>query len=41
MIQKFLGEKALSIFTRFCELVGIRLKPGKSDVGNKIISCAS
>ena len=37
MIQKFLGEKALAIFTRFCELVGIQLKPGKSAVGNRII----
>ena len=37
MIQQCLGEKALAIFTRFCELIGIQLKPGKSAVGNKIV----
>ena len=36
-IQLILGEKALAIFSRFCELLDSHLKPGKSSVGNKIV----
>ena len=38
MIQLVLGEKALAIFSRFCELLGFHLKPGKPSVGNRIVS---
>ena len=31
-----LAEKALSVFTRFCDILGFQLKTGKSSVGNKI-----
>ena len=37
IIRAQLGEKALAIFTRFCSVLGITLKPGKSQVGSKIV----
>ena len=38
MILLILGGKAIAIFHRFSELLGFRLKAGKSSVGNKIVS---
>ena len=32
-----LGEKARSVFSRFCALMALQLRPGKSAAGNKII----
>ena len=37
MVQRYLGEKAHAAFSRFCELAGIRLNPGKPAAGNKIV----
>ena len=36
LIRKHLGQKALGSFTRFFALLGIQLKPGKSEVGSSI-----
>ena len=37
LTQLILGEKALAIFSGFCEALGIQLKPKKSFAGNKIV----
>ena len=37
IIRAQLGEEALRIFTRFCSVLGITLKPGKSQVGGRIV----
>ena len=34
VIRRCLGEDALRVFTRFCNLLWISLKPGKSEVGS-------
>ena len=36
LIKKHLGQKALDTFTRFCSLLGIQLKLGKSEVGSPL-----
>ena len=37
MIQLCLGNRALAVFSHFCEKLGFRTKPGKSAVGNRIV----
>ena len=36
LIKKHLGQKASDTFARFCSLLGIQLKPGKSEVGSPL-----
>ena len=36
LLRAGLAEKALSVFTRFCDILGFQPKAGKSSVGNKI-----
>ena len=36
LIKKHLRQKALETFTRICPLLGIRIKPGKSEVGSPL-----
>ena len=36
LMRKHMGQKAMDTFTRFCALLGIQLKPGKSDVGSPL-----
>ena len=36
LVPRLLSNKALAVFSRFCEIMGITLKPGKSEVGPKI-----
>ena len=33
LLPRLLAPKALAVFTRFCELLGIRLKSAKSELG--------
>ena len=33
-----LDEEALRVFSRFCDMVGFVIKPGKSSIGNSIVS---
>ena len=36
LIHRVLPNKAMAVFSRFCEAIGITLKPRKSDVGHEI-----
>ena len=36
LIPRLLWAKSLAVFTSFCDILGIRLKPGKSEVGSRI-----
>ena len=36
LVPRLLSNKAMAVFSRFCEIMGITLKPGKSEVGAKI-----
>ena len=36
LVRKLMGEDALRVFARACQLLGIALKPGKSEVGSEI-----
>ena len=38
LIRAGLAEEALRVFPRFCSLLGFVLKPGKSSVGNAVVS---
>lgn len=36
LVPRRLATKARAVFSRLCELLGVRLQPGKSDVGPDI-----
>ena len=36
LLRAGLAEKALAVFSRFCEILGFQLKAGESSVGNRI-----